>query len=313
MIMRTGQLAALLPALLASACTFDTRELMASPRGDSSPPLETTPPATPLPDAGSRTETLPPDGSTPDTVVPDTSSRPDIGTPDTLIPDTSSRPDTSTPDILVPDTGTPDTLVPDAGSKPDTSIPNTVAFLEGKATGAMTGNAWIASGSLDKVTDPTCNQPSDAGLCLAMSWNSPSSLCTTGTIPKVTGGDYTDNWGIEIGVNASPTPGTPIQAPFRTIALNFAGATSPTGPHGLYLTVHRAGDPPSLDYCLDTIVSGKTYQLTSLNTACWDNSGTPFAAADAAKIDWVGVQADSDTGNAYAVTNLCLNGIVFGS
>lgn len=317
--MYTRQLAALLPTLLASACTFDTSELMASPHGDSSPPLQQEPePAGGTPEAGA------PDTGAPDTLVPDASGKPDTSAPDTLIPDTNSRsdtlipdagskPDTNAPDTFVPDTSMPDTLIPDAGSKLDTSIPNTVAFLDGQATGAMTGNAWIASGSLDKVTDPTCSRPSDAGLCPATSWNSPGSLCTTGTIPKVTGGDYTDNWGIEIGVDASPTPGAPIKTPFRTITLNFAGATSPAGPRGLYLTVHRAGDPPSSNYCLDMIVSGKAYQLTSLNTACWDNSGTPFTAADAAKIDQVGLQAASDTGSAYAVTNLCLNGIVFGS
>jgi hypothetical protein len=187
-------------------------------------------------------------------------------------------------------------------------------FLYGEATGPITGFGWIALGALDWVTDPTCGyygapimktEPcSDT-----TNWNSPTALCISATIPALPAmpiqADYDSNWGIQIGVNATMTPGEPIGRAYSTIAMSFSG--SPIA--GLRVELHRAGDSDATTYCATN--TGLAMKLTSFNTACWDGSGTAFAATDAPLIDKIGVQVSS-TATAISVANLCLNSITFG-
>jgi hypothetical protein len=187
-------------------------------------------------------------------------------------------------------------------------------FLYGEATGPITGFGWIALGASDWVSDPTCGYYgapiTETSPCLdTTNWNSPTALCISATIPALpaapTQGDYDNNWGVQIGVNATITPGEPIGRAYSTIAMSFSG--SPTA--GLRVELHRAGDPDATTYCATN--TGAPVPLTTFNTACWDNTGIAFTAADAPLIDKVGVQVSS-TLAAITVANLCLNSITFG-
>ena len=77
---------------------------------------------------------------------------------------------------------------------------------------------------------------------------------------------------------------------------------------GLRIWLHRAGDQAGVEYCAAN--TGSAIKLASFNTACWDNTGTYFAATDAPRIDRVSVQVSS-TQAAISVANLCLNSITF--
>jgi hypothetical protein len=187
-------------------------------------------------------------------------------------------------------------------------------FLYGEATGPITGLGWIALGALDWVTDPTCGYYvapiTKTSPCLdTTNWNSPTALCISATIPALPAiplqADYDSNWGVQIGVNATITPGEPIGRAYSTIAMSFSG--SPTA--GLRIELHRAGDSEATTYCANN--TGAPIPLTTFNTACWDNTGTAFTATDAPLIDKVGVQVSS-TLAAITVANLCLNSITFG-
>jgi hypothetical protein len=199
----------------------------------------------------------------------------------------------------------------DTGTGPVTG-PNTVAFSSGQAQGAMTGWGWIALGALDTVTDPTCGGVpiTNAAPCMTTtSWNSPTALCVSGAIPGLpvvpVQADYDLNWGIQIGVNASETPGVSIGTAFSSIAVSLTG--SPTV--GLRVMLHRKGDPDSIFYCANN--TGSLMNLTSFNTACWDDSGVAFTAADAPNIDKVSIQVSSAP-YPITVANLCLHSITFG-
>jgi hypothetical protein len=187
-------------------------------------------------------------------------------------------------------------------------------FLYGEATGPITGFGWIALGALDRVTDPTCGYYGApitmTSPCLdTTNWNSPTALCISATIPALpavpTQGDYDSNWGVQIGVNATITPGEPIGRAYSTIAMSFSG--SPTA--GLRVELHRAGDPDATTYCATNTEAA--IPLTAFNTACWDNTGIAFTATDAPLIDKVGVQVSS-TLAAITVANLCLTSVTFG-
>lgn len=235
------------------------------------------------------------------TNIPDTNiaitSPLDTHLPDVKIPDL--------PDIGIMDDVLQNTLKPDVPPIP----PNTVLISNDQAVGVMTGQGWIALGSQDVLTSPMCpSKITNTNRCSSVTWNSPISLCATGSIPIISDSNYTNNWGIEIGVDATPPPNTPIGIAYSTIAINFTG--QPTT--NLSITLHRSGDPLTTTYCLNTITSNTTYSLTKFNSACWDNSGISFTPSDAAKIDQVGLQVTSSTANAFTLTNLCLESIDFG-
>jgi hypothetical protein len=199
------------------------------------------------------------------------------------------------------------------GGSPVQRSGNVVTFVNGMAQGAMAGPGWVAMGTVETVTSPTCmGAPiTYATPCLAQTtWNNPNALCVVGMIPALppvpTSADYANNWGIQVGVSAGEPSGV-VGLSFSTIALTVTGPL----PSGLRAEIHRLGDPDSTFYCAN-LISGAKIALTAFNTTCWDGLGVPFTLADAPKIDRVSVQV-SATFTATPVTNLCLSRIVFGN
>jgi hypothetical protein len=199
---------------------------------------------------------------------------------------------------------------------PSTAIPSgtIVTFSSGMAKGAMTGAGWIAIGTVESVSSPTCSGGvpiTNAAPCTTQTlWNNPSALCVTGSIPALpaapTSSDYANNWGIQVGVSARDPSGV-IGLSFGTITLSMSGTPST----GLRAEIHRQGDPDTTWYCA-MVQSDMKISFTSFNTLCWDGSGTSLTLADVYKIDKISVQVSSGFA-AVSVTNLCLNRIVFGS
>jgi len=192
-----------------------------------------------------------------------------------------------------------------------------VAFCNGQALGVLTGWAWVALGSADSITDPTC----DAGKaaitnktsCPAnTNWNQASALCMSGKIPALSttdaAPDYAGNWGVQIGVNAKDPNAAMGGSGYKTITFTVNGSPS----SGLRALVHRAGDVPDTSYCAPMISSGAALDLTTFNTKCWDSTGDNLAAADVPNIDQVAVQVTSTT-SEITVDNLCLTKVEFGN
>jgi hypothetical protein len=202
------------------------------------------------------------------------------------------------------------------GSTTASSTPTgkTVTFASGKGVGAMVGYGWVALGSEDAVTDPTCGATkaaiTQAAPCTTTTnWSSTSSLCMTGSIPVVSGPtDYGPNWGVSVGVNATDPPGSGLGQNLTSVAITVTGA--PTS--GLRAVVHRKGDTDQVTYCA-ALTSGAAITLTSFVTDCYDTpaTGTTITTADIPNIDKISVQVSSGTAAAITVTNLCLTGITF--
>lgn len=209
-----------------------------------------------------------------------------------------------------------------------------VNFCNGKAQGVMAGYAYIALGKLDTATDPVCAPDSavpdttraitaegtDPGPCPTTGttkWKAADSLCISGKIPVVTGGDYTSNWGLQIGVNTIDPPATSagsgtLNKTYSTIALSYTGTIAPEN-KAIRAVIHLVSMAADANpYCATIQSSGKVMDLTSFNTACWDGSGTKLTAADIPNIDKIGIQISSDVTNEYNVTDFCLTGIQFG-
>ncbi|MGO9666410.1 MAG: hypothetical protein ACLP66_24305 [Polyangia bacterium] len=194
------------------------------------------------------------------------------------------------------------------------AVSNGVTFSNGQAQGQMNGLGWVGMGVPgDNVTDPTCGttppyqQITAAAPCTTQThWNSPSALCITGAIPALgTPPDYTGNWGLELGVYANSDGVSAIGTAFASINVAVTGPVP-----GLRVNIHRKGDPGTSSYLYCALYTGSAIPLTNFNTACWDNSGTAFTAADAPKIDRVILLVPS-SGTAITVTNLCMTGITF--
>lgn len=226
-----------------------------------------------------------------------------------------ARPDTM--DAMAADTArTPDTNTPDTAQMPDVSALYNVTFNAGVAKGAMSGYGWVTMGALDVVTSPTCGSShapiTSVNTCLATqtNWESSNALCVSGTIPALpenpTSTDYSDNWGMQLGANASDPIGA-LGKSYSTITLYFTGSPQT----GLRATVHRTGDPIGTTYC-SLVTSGTAMALTSFNTSCWNNSGISLTSADLPKIDKVGLEVVSGQ-TEITVSKLCLTSIVFGS
>jgi len=203
-------------------------------------------------------------------------------------------------------------------AKPGTggTLAYTATFQYGQASGPITGYGWIALGPLDSVTEPTCGAfnsliTSTASCNDVTNWNSANALCVSGYIPALpvvpTADDYNNNWGIQIGVNATAAFGIVGRA-YSTISASISGV--PTS--WFRLELHRYGDAATTTYCYDGLTSGMQVPLTGFNTACWTNTGTWFTTADAPNIDKVGVQVSS-LPTAIMLTNMCLNSITFGN
>jgi hypothetical protein len=184
-----------------------------------------------------------------------------------------------------------------------------VTFKNGKAFGAMTGYGWVGCGSADSVSDPLCGTkkfvPNTA--CPALTWTSKDALCLTGSIPALDASnpDYTNNWGISFGVNATEAVNGTLAQSYSSISFTLTGAPLT----GLRAQVHKKGDPENVSYCA-ALTSGAVLPLTSFTTACYDTlePGTALTAADVPEIDKINVQVHSDV-SAITVSNLCLTGI----
>jgi hypothetical protein len=214
---------------------------------------------------------------------------------------------------------------------PDSPGDDEVNFCNGKAQGVMAGYAYIALGKLDTATDPKCAEDSsDTSTTREITkdspcpntgttvWKSADSLCISGTIPVVTGGDYTSNWGLQIGVNTIDPPATSsgegtLNKDYSSITVFTTGTIEPknTAIRVVIHTVDMAAE--ANPYCATMKESGKAISLESFNTACWDGSGDSLSLDKVKDIDKIGVQISSDTSNEYKVTDYCLTGYKFGN
>jgi hypothetical protein len=233
-----------------------------------------------------------------------------------------------------------------SGGSPPPAPSDEVTFKDGKAQGPMTGYGYIALGPQDATTDPVCaldpnnvsvtrpigaadpNDPECGGgtACPTTGrtvWNSSSSLCITGTIPKVQGTDYTSDWGLQIAMNTSNPPanlgGHPLNATYSTITYDITPqAITPTN-NAVRAVIHLVSQACGANpYCATIPASGAVLNLADFNTECWNGPACTttaclqLKATDVPNIDKVGVQISSDTGNVYTVNNFCLNNIKFG-
>ena len=190
-----------------------------------------------------------------------------------------------------------------------------VTFVNGQAQGAMVGWGWVALGSQDSLTSPTCDTAlapiTNAAPCTtATNWSTANSLCITGNIPALPAvpvqSDYDNNWGLQIGVNAKE-PSDAIGTAFASVTISVIGNPST----GLRAEIHRKGDPDATTYCA-SFVSGVPISATSFNTKCWGDATTvALTAADTSNVDKIGVQVSSGAA-AIPVSALCLTGITFG-
>lgn len=218
--------------------------------------------------------------------------------------DTSTKTTTETKTETKTDTTTPTST----STSTSTTSGDDVTFKSGQAQGAMSGYGWIAMGSLDKVTSPTCEgtEITSANACkTTTTWSKADALCISGSIPALPASpvqsDYDNNWGVQIGVNAKE-PNDALGKSFSSVNVSVSG--SPTS--GLRVMLHRKGDPDGTAYC--ATYAGSALPIASFNTACWDNSGKTFTAADATTIDKVMIQVPSAS-TAITVTDLCLSKI----
>ncbi|MGD0838228.1 MAG: hypothetical protein ABSB49_16445 [Polyangia bacterium] len=240
------------------------------------------------------------------------SDAPVLGTDAPITP----SPDASVADSAVPVSDKPASPPPDAGildQAPGTST--TVTFANGLGVGVVSGYGWVAMGTDDTVSSPTCGSGhlpiSGASPCENSTiWDEGNALCATGSVPALptptTSAVYAAYWGLQIGVNVKPASTSgPIGVAYRTITVNLTG--SPTS--GLRIELHRYGDSAGSDYCASLPVPAAPVPLTSFNTSCWDNSGTFLTTADAPNIDQISVQVTSGS-SAITVDELCLDSIV---
>ena len=175
----------------------------------------------------------------------------------------------------------------------------------------MTGYGWVALGKDDTVTDPKCGTSAITSTtqCAATTWSTTDSLCMSGSIPALpaspTSADYSNNWGIMLGINATDPEGGGLGQSFSSVTITVTG--SPTS--GLRAKVHKKGGP-SDGYCAP-YTSG-AIPFTSFTTECWNTTspGTAITAADVPNIDQIGIQVPSSQ-TAITVSNLCITGITF--
>jgi len=209
--------------------------------------------------------------------------------------------------------GTGGSSTPGTNACNTTAASNAVAFCNGQAVGAMTGWGWVALGSADTLTDPTCDAEkaaitSSAPCAANTNWSKADALCMTGSIPALdaTEPDYEGNWGVQIGVNAKD-PNAGIGTTWKSVTISVAGSPS----SGLRAVLHKNGDPDSVGYCF-AMTSGTAIPITDFNSKCWDSSGDALTEADSASIDKIGVQVSS-TAEAITVSDFCVTKIEFGN
>jgi hypothetical protein len=211
------------------------------------------------------------------------------------------------------------TTTPGSGGTTTSSTKNsgsTVTFDKGKGAGAMTGYAWVALGSLDTITDPTCGASktpiTSAAPCASDPNWSGTGLCITGGCPALGATpDYTNNYGVVVGVNAGDAGGTGdaslvLGQTFTSITITATGV--PTSE--VRAQIHIKGDADSKSYCLK-FTSGTAMDFAKFATDCYATAPTGlFPAASAPNIDKVSLEAVSAT-TAVSVTSMCMTGITF--
>ena len=111
-------------------------------------------------------------------------------------------------------------------------------------------------------------------------------------------------------------------ASYNTIALTTSGEVTPANT-AIRVVIHTKGMAPDCSdnpYCA-TWKAGKTLDLSSFNTACWDGSGDDFHPDvtdndkhldGLANIDKIGIQVSSDDKQGYSLNNFCLLNVTFG-
>jgi hypothetical protein len=188
---------------------------------------------------------------------------------------------------------------------------NTVTFSSsGKASGAMSGWSYIALGAQDTVSDPTCGASqavitSTVPCTTSINWSGTNGLCITGYVP-VADSQY-KSWGINLGVNSTPTDGEILGQSFVSITYSIAGVPTPAS------SLRAIVNVGSTEYCAP-VTSGTAIALTSFVTDCWNGAtaaGTRLTAANVKNITRVSVQITANETVAITVTNMCLAGIRF--
>ncbi|MGD0837530.1 MAG: hypothetical protein ABSB49_12890 [Polyangia bacterium] len=225
-----------------------------------------------------------------------------------------------------------------------TPTSDNICFANGQASGggqlasAVSGYGWVALGAQDTITSPVCatnpsapstTQPiTEANACPTTGmavWSANTGLCINGSIPEVTGADYTDNWGLQIGMNINKDAVSTLGVgSYTKVSFAFTDNVTPSGAQ-IRAEIHVKGDSnleaPSTDqnYCL-VIEPGTAVSLAAFNTECWEGgtpvligtAGTYTSLSDAVKnIDKIGIQISSDATSAYTVNNFCWTGITF--
>jgi len=202
---------------------------------------------------------------------------------------------------------------------------NTVTFSSGQAQGLMTGYGWAALGTEDDtLTSPTCGTTltplTPTAPCTTANpanWSSTNALCISGNVGALpaapTQTDYSDNWGVEVGVDANTDTTIPIGQSFSTISVALSG----TPMTGLRVDIGTTTSLSTAPYC--AVWTAGPIPLTSFNTECWngtscasstDGKCVQLQASDVTNITQVMIQVPS-TSAAIPVTNLCMTGITF--
>src|SRR5208283_5105086 len=176
------------------------------------------------------------------------------------------------------------------------------------------GHARAARGALvDHVRrlrgDPTCGGAviTSTSNGTDTTWNSTTALCITGSTVTLSAvnPDYTDNWGVAIGVNSTAPAGSGLGQSFTSITITVTG--SPTT--GLSAVIHRKSDPEGTNYYA-ALTSGTAIILTDFKTEPENNTPVALTNEDVPNVDEIGVQVTSTT-TPITVTNLCITGITF--
>jgi len=219
-------------------------------------------------------------------------------------------------------------------SDPGAMTSDGVEFMGGRGVGRMTGYGWVDLGAADMLSSPVCaedptntavvrqitgtgTQPGPCPSTGAIVWSNPDQgLCLSGTLPVITGSEYTLNWGIMVGVNASEPTGGTLGKAYSTIRFDFNSSAVIPINTAIRGEIHIKDDPNlqggnDFFYCA-TIQPGKAVSLAAFSTECWAGGIGKILPMDRiADIDKIAIQISSDTVNAYAIGNFCWSGIFF--
>ncbi len=186
----------------------------------------------------------------------------------------------------------------------------TVTFSpSGKASGAMSGWAFVALGATDTVSVPTCGSPAvaitGAAQCTTSTNWPTAGICVTGSVPP-NPSPYT-SWGINIGVDSTDPAGGGLGQTFSSVTIAATGV--PAGATFRYIIALGTGTS-EVDYCA-AATPGTAVSFSTFNTKCYDTpiDGTAYAGNGS---DITGVQLQVVPGSAtITVTSLCITGITF--